>query len=50
MLVKGKGRLEKALGVEITSAGKTWLNRIAKGKETVAPDQQFLEKFEGAEG
>jgi hypothetical protein len=49
MLGKTKGRLEKALGAEITATEKL-SEKVARGKEAVAPYQQFMEKFEGAEG
>lgn len=49
MLGKTKGRLEKALGAEITTAEKL-AKEAAAGKKAIAPYQQFMEKFEGAKG
>jgi hypothetical protein len=43
------GRLEQALGTEITSAEKL-SKQVESGKKATAPYQQFLEKFEGAKG
>lgn len=49
MLTKGKGRLEKALGAEVTTA-EDLAAKVAKGEKSVAPYRQFMEKFEGAKG